>query len=80
MKTPDLDDNETYKFLGVEQSDEIKKKNVMEKVKIELIRRLELLTKTEMNDENLMTAIDGKIKKRCIQRDETKNSLLHGEV
>ena len=28
----------------------------MVRVKIELIRRLELLTKTELNDENFMTA------------------------
>ena len=61
MKTIDLADNETYKFLGVEQSDGIKKKDVMERVKIELIRRLELLTKTELNDENLMTAVNSNV-------------------
>ena len=33
----------------------------MERVKIELIRRLELLTKTELNDENFMTAISSKV-------------------
>ena len=33
----------------------------MERVKIELIRKLELLTKTELNDENLMTAINSKV-------------------
>ena len=55
-ETMDPDDNEMYKFLGVEPSDGIKKKNVMVRVKIELIRRLELLTKTELNDENVMTA------------------------
>ena len=33
----------------------------MERVKIELIRRMELLTKTELNDENLMTAINSKV-------------------
>ena len=61
MKTIDPDDNETYRFLGVKQTDGIKKKDVMERVKIELIRRLELLTKTELNDENLMTAISSKV-------------------
>ena len=61
MRTIDPDDNETYKFLGVEQSDEIKEKDVMEKVKIELIRRLELLAKTELSDENLMTAANSKV-------------------
>ena len=38
-------------MLGVEQSDGIKKKEVMERV----------LTKTELNDENLMTAINSKV-------------------
>ena len=32
----------------------------MERVKIKLIRRLQLLTKTELNDENLITAINSK--------------------
>ena len=61
METIDLDDNELYRFLGVEQSDGIKKKDMMERVKIELIRRLELLAKTKLNDENLMTAINSKV-------------------
>ena len=61
MKTIDLDDNETCKFLGIEQSDGIKKKDVMERVKIELIGRLELLTKTELNEENLMTAVNSNV-------------------
>ena len=61
MKAIDPDDNETYKFLEVEQSDGIQKKDVMERVKVELIRRLELLTQTELNDENLMTAINSKV-------------------
>ena len=60
-KTIDPDDKETYKSLGVEQSDGIKKKDVTERVKIELIRRLELLNKTELNDENLMTVINSKV-------------------
>ena len=60
MKTIDSNDNETYKFLGVERSDEIKTKEVIERVKIQLIRRLKLLTKTELNDENVMTAINSK--------------------
>ena len=61
MKTIDPDDNETYKFLGVEQSDRIKKKDAMERVKIELIIKLELLTKTRLIDESLMTAINSKV-------------------
>ena len=60
MKTIDPDDNETYKFLRVEQSDGINKKDVIERVKIQVIGRLELLTKTEVNDENI-TAINSKV-------------------
>ena len=61
MKTINPDDNTTYKFLGVEQSDGIRKKDLMARVKIELIRRLEMLTKTELSDGNLMTAVNSKV-------------------
>ena len=61
MKIIDPDDNETYKFLGVEQSDRMKNKDVMERMNIKLIRRLKLLTKTELNDKNLITASNSKV-------------------
>ena len=36
MKTIDPDDNQTYKFLGVEKSDGINKKDLVERMKIKL--------------------------------------------
>ena len=43
MKTIDPDENVTYKFLGVEQADGIKTKEVFERIKTEVENRLELL-------------------------------------
>ena len=58
--TPPLepDQEEMYKFLGVEQADGIKKKKVYERVKVEVTKRLKLLMKSELNDENLIQAIN----------------------
>ena len=61
MKTIDPDENVTYKFLGVEQADGIKTKEVFEGIKTEVENRLELLIKTELNDRNLMKAINSKV-------------------
>ena len=61
MKTIDPDENVTYKFLGVEQADGIKTKEVFERIKTEVENRLELLIKTELNDRNLMKAINSKV-------------------
>ena len=61
MKTIDSDENVTYKFLGVEQADGIKTKEVFERIKTEVENRLELLIKTELNDRNLMKAINSKV-------------------
>ena len=61
MKTMDQDQNEIYKFLGVEQADGIKAKEVYARVKEEVTRRLEILTKTELNDKNLIRAINTKV-------------------
>ena len=41
----DPDQNEIYKFLGVEQADGIKAKEVYARVKEEVTRRLEILTR-----------------------------------
>ena len=60
MKTMDLDQNEIYKFLGVEQADGIKAKEVYAGVNGEVTRTLEILTKTELNDKNLIRAISTK--------------------
>ena len=61
MKTMDPDQNEIYKFLGVEQADGIKAKEVYARVNEEVTRRLAILTKTELNDKNLIRAINTKV-------------------
>ena len=61
MKTMDPDQNEIYKFLGVEQVDGIKAKEVYARVKEVVTRRLEILTKTELNDKNLIRVINTKV-------------------
>ena len=52
---------ETFKFLGVQQELGIKTKRVYERVKEEVTKRLKLLMKSELNDENLIQAINVKI-------------------
>ena len=42
-----MDPNE---FLGVEQADGIKKKEVYNRVKEEISRRMNIITRTELND------------------------------
>ena len=61
MKTMDPDENEIYKFLGVEQADGIKTKNVFERVKSEVKKRTKMLVETELNDVNLIHAINEKV-------------------
>ena len=61
MKTIDPDENEIYKFLGVEQADGIKKKEVYNRVKEEISRRMNIITRTELNDKNLVKAINAKV-------------------
>ena len=61
VKTTDPDQKEIYKFLGVEQADGIKTKEVYNRVKEEINRRLQMLTKTELNDKNLIKAINTKV-------------------
>ena len=60
MKTVEPDKNEIYKFLGVEQADGIKKKEVYNRVKEEISRRMNIITRTELNDKNLVKAINTK--------------------
>ena len=52
MKTMDPDENEIYKFLGIEQADGVKTKKVFERVKGEVNKWVKILTKTELNDVN----------------------------
>ena len=61
MKTVDPDQNEIYKFLGVEQADGIKTKGVYNRMKEEVSRRMKIITKTELNDKNLIRAINTKV-------------------
>ena len=61
MKPLDPDQEEMYKFLGVEQADGIKTKQVYETVKEEMTKRLKLLMKSELNDENLIQVINSKV-------------------
>ena len=44
----DPDENEIYKFLGIEQADGIKTKRVYERVKHEVIKRVRMLINTEV--------------------------------
>ena len=61
MKTMNPDENEVYKFLGIEQVDGINTKAVYERVKEEVTKRVKMLTKTELNDANLIKAINMKV-------------------
>ena len=61
MKTMDLDQKEIYKFLGVEQADRIKTREVYNKLKEEVNTRLQMLTKTKLSDKNLTKAINTKV-------------------
>lgn len=47
--------------MGVEQADGIKNKEIFVRVKLELMKRLQLLLQIELNDENLMQAINSKV-------------------
>ena len=53
MKTMDPDENKIYTFLGVEQADGMKTKNVFERVESEVKKRIKMLVETELNDANL---------------------------
>ena len=58
MKMMNPDENEIYKFLGIEQADGIKTKAVYERVKEEVTMRVKMLTKTELHDANLIKDIN----------------------
>jgi len=61
MKTIDPDQNDVNKFLGIEQADGIKTKKVFERVKGEVAKRAKMLVNTELNDVNLVRAINTKV-------------------
>ena len=60
MKIIDPDENKIYKFLEVEQADGNKKKEVYNRVKEEISRRMNIITRTELNDKNPLKAINTK--------------------
>ena len=47
--------------MGVEQTDGIKKKQMYNRVKEEVSRRMNIITRTELNDKNLLEAISTKV-------------------
>ena len=47
--------------MGIEQADGIKTKKVFERVKGEVNKRVKMLTNTELNDVNLVRAINTKV-------------------
>ena len=58
MDALDPNKNVIYKFLGCEQTDKIDVKPVMERVKKEIRKRLDHLTGLNLNDKNLIKAIN----------------------
>ena len=61
MEALDLDKNEIYKFLRCEQADKIDVKRVMERVKKEIRKRLDHPTGLNLNDQNMMKAINSRV-------------------
>ena len=61
MRTIDLDKNEIYKFVGIEQVDGSKTKKIFERVKGEMNERVKMLTNTDLNDVNLVCAVNTKV-------------------
>ena len=53
--------NEVYKFLGCEQGDKIDVKRVIQRVKKEMMKRLEQLMRMNLSDENLVKAITSRV-------------------
>lgn len=53
-----LEPNETYKYLGVEEHDGIQHSLMKEKIKKEYYRRVRQILKTELNSKNKFTAIN----------------------
>ena len=61
IKTMDPDENEICKFLGIEQASGIRAKTVFERVKEEVLKRVKMIANTELNDANLIKAINMKV-------------------
>ena len=54
----ELDQESTYKYLGVNESNRIQYSTMKEKSRIECIRRIRSIMKTELNSKNRITAIN----------------------
>ena len=61
MVIMDPDENEIYKFIGVEQTHGIKTKIVFERVKSEVDKRVKILVNTELNDRNFISTINFRV-------------------
>ena len=61
MKTIDPDEIEIYKFLKAEPINGIKEKEVYNRVKEEISSKMNFITRTELNDKNLVEAINTKV-------------------
>ena len=61
MKTMDPDENEIFRLLGIEQADSIQMKTVFQRVKEEVSKRIKMIANTELNDANLIKAINMKV-------------------
>ena len=61
MRSLDPDQNETYKFLGIEQGKKIDKEKAFERVTTEMEKRLKSLTELELYDKNLIRAINCRV-------------------
>ena len=61
MESMDPDENEIYKFLGIEKADGIQTKSVYERVKHEVTKRVRMLINKELNDINSVRAINAKV-------------------
>lgn len=61
MKTLDPEKNEHYKFLGIEQAEKNKKEKVLERVVLEMEKRVKMLTELELYDRNMIRAINCRV-------------------
>ena len=61
MKTKEPDENKIYKFLRIEQADDIRTKTLFERVKEEVSKWVKMLAKTELNDVNLAKVTNMKV-------------------
>ena len=54
----ELDQESTYKYLGVNEGDGVQHAKMKEKIRRECIRRVRLIMKTELNSKNRITAVN----------------------